>query len=274
MYHHGIKGQRWGVRRFQKKDGSRTSAGKVRQRENSQKKGLTDKQKRAIKIGAAVVGASLVAAGGVYLYKTGKLQTVGNNFITKELHSANNGIGKSINDISKTMVANVNSDGRSGSGLSADYQRNCAHTSIAYIMNSVLGYNVKAKGYGGVDELSGLVTGNFGRSKAIFSSVFDGIKTTEVPFDEQRLDLAIKHISSGTTGIVRLKDGDYGHFLNYEKDKLGNLTFVDCQSSLIVPVEKVLASGARASITDIFDCSNATLKDGATETLKFLVKGE
>ncbi len=28
--HHGIKGQRWGVRRFQNKDGTLTSAGKKR----------------------------------------------------------------------------------------------------------------------------------------------------------------------------------------------------------------------------------------------------
>lgn len=30
LYHHGIKGQQWGVRRFQNKDGTRTSAGKTR----------------------------------------------------------------------------------------------------------------------------------------------------------------------------------------------------------------------------------------------------
>lgn len=31
LYHHGIKGQRWGVRRFQNEDGSLTPAGKKRQ---------------------------------------------------------------------------------------------------------------------------------------------------------------------------------------------------------------------------------------------------
>lgn len=30
LYHHGIKGQRWGIRRFQNSDGSLTSAGKSR----------------------------------------------------------------------------------------------------------------------------------------------------------------------------------------------------------------------------------------------------
>ena len=32
LYHHGIKGQKWGVRRFQNEDGSLTSAGKGRYR--------------------------------------------------------------------------------------------------------------------------------------------------------------------------------------------------------------------------------------------------
>ena len=30
LYHHGIKGKKWGVRRYQNKDGSLTAAGKRR----------------------------------------------------------------------------------------------------------------------------------------------------------------------------------------------------------------------------------------------------
>ena len=35
LYHHGIKGQKWGVRRFQNEDGSLTAAGKSRYSEDS-----------------------------------------------------------------------------------------------------------------------------------------------------------------------------------------------------------------------------------------------
>lgn len=49
LYHHGIKGQRWGVRRFQNKDGSLTKAGKKRvskQYKKESSKGDKDLAKR------------------------------------------------------------------------------------------------------------------------------------------------------------------------------------------------------------------------------------
>lgn len=45
LYHHGIKGQKWGVRRFQNEDGSLTSKGKKRQKIMEE---ASDKAKRFI----------------------------------------------------------------------------------------------------------------------------------------------------------------------------------------------------------------------------------
>ena len=42
LYHHGIKGQKWGVRRFQRKDGTLTSAGKKRYNNDSAKNKASD----------------------------------------------------------------------------------------------------------------------------------------------------------------------------------------------------------------------------------------
>lgn len=68
--HHGIKGQKWGVRRFQNADGSLTKAGKERYNEQNssdssdnhenQKFHLTEKQKKYCKTIAIATGVALV----------------------------------------------------------------------------------------------------------------------------------------------------------------------------------------------------------------------
>lgn len=49
LLHYGVKGQRWGVRRYQNKDGSLTSAGKKRRKVDylSEAKGMSDQELRA-----------------------------------------------------------------------------------------------------------------------------------------------------------------------------------------------------------------------------------
>lgn len=81
LVHHGIKGQRWGVRRFQYEDGTRTPAGKARERNgeqgsapsankssasSGQKQGLTDAQKDMLK--KVAVGVGVAAAAGLAAY--------------------------------------------------------------------------------------------------------------------------------------------------------------------------------------------------------------
>lgn len=63
LYHHGIKGQRWGVRRYQNSDGTWTDAGKKRYGD-SESDGLRNKAdnstKKKVAIGVAT-GAAVVA---------------------------------------------------------------------------------------------------------------------------------------------------------------------------------------------------------------------
>lgn len=69
LYHFGIKGMKWGVRRFQKKDGSYTKQGLARGRNGSKGSTKGDKAARRERIKKIAKGAAIagLAVGGTYL---------------------------------------------------------------------------------------------------------------------------------------------------------------------------------------------------------------
>ena len=68
LIHHGIKGQKWGVRRFQNEDGSRTSKGKQQDAKNNKTQKTVSVQK-AITIGVTGAAIGAAAVGATWYYK-------------------------------------------------------------------------------------------------------------------------------------------------------------------------------------------------------------
>lgn len=152
LYHYGVKGMKWGVRRYQNKDGSLTSNGKKRynqsdnkidenkQKESTKKKGLSKKQK------ALIIGASVVATYAAYKFvdsgKAKQLVEKGKAALGKDTSFKKN-LELSRKDLSEDeivlkVVNRINPDyGKPGT------TKNCKRCTYAYEM-SRRGFDVKA----------------------------------------------------------------------------------------------------------------------------------
>ena len=262
LYHHGILGMRWGVRRFQKKDGSLTSAGKSRygvkgskkskSEPETKRKGLSKGQKAAI----ALVAAGLAAYGGYKLGQSGVLDRfinagkragsdiasdTSNNVTSQAKHlvserakELSEAYGFNLQESSSTIGENVkNSNPGYVGGKTDPLRNNCAHSVIAWFYRE-MGLDVKALPMNS-DEIDGGITpGEFRR-------YFKGLRLANPPIsipkgtaDECKRQLAdsIKKNcgdENGAIGMWRAKGPNGGHFMGW-KNVNGDIVFVNPQN--------------------------------------------
>lgn len=235
LYHHGIKGQKWGVRRYQNKDGSLTARGRKRYSEDdgnktepgteTTKKGLTDKQKKAIIAGAAVVATGLAIYGG---YKVSQIYKGSNSPIDPEtgfrllkdnadkadLHKINPGRIRFMRPTTKNVEIIEGSS------------TNCMLCTTAYELRQ-RGFDVHA----GLEK-----TGRGFMPQDLFPKLFSDFKeTTKLsPGDSMsKIENFIKNEGNGSRGnvVVWWKHGG-GHSMIWENVD-GNVVFKDGQTGQV-----------------------------------------
>lgn len=229
LAHHGILGQKWGVRRFQNKNGVLTAEGRKHVAENKQKKGLTDAQKKAIVTGAAVTASILAAYGGYRLYQYKKNKDA--QFDSKtglQLKS------KSFSPDQDMMAVNQLRRYNPIFNFAGHYSNNCMLCTATYDLRR-RGFDVKAS-----EELHG-------RYGTDLASIYKFKDAKDFTSREKYLDGStekfikqVKEFGPNARGNLTITSMFGGHSIAWENDAKGNTTVRDCQLNLKMNTKSAL----------------------------------
>lgn len=258
-----------------------------------------EKIKKAAIIGGVAVAGTLAVIGGVYLAKSGKLndlfgdekmadilKTYGSTSVDTISQIANTNSGKTIKQIDKAMVSNINESGKSKD----PYRRtNCTNCTTAYILNTLFGRKTKALPlangrrlevynrlfdnlqYKYFDAPVANVSESSNDNSGTFSKLLKSLGIGKTKSDMQSPWTSVLPQINPGTGILGVINPDgSAHVVNYEKTSDGIFTIIDgqCNAMFEATAETLKFWKPVATI----DFTNATLKDGAENLLKYFVE--
>lgn len=226
LSHHGILGQKWGVRRFQNKDGSLTASGKKRYDENDseeKKKGLTDKQKAALIIGASVTAGLIVGYGAYRLHEINKFNKSDFGELGFMLKNKTYSADEDMKAVNGKRLLNPFKN------LNGQYSHNCVLCSATYDLRR-RGYDVKAG-----EETIGRSWEDLGRFYDLSKSdITNKLKNFDRSKDSyENFTKAVKEYGDGSRGSMHIQYSPLlgGGYHSIVWENVGGQPIIrDCQS--------------------------------------------